>query len=116
MSNKFDEPRERSCSLAPWGHPAPLSRGELTKTLAQSVTRRAALKQFGVGLASLALACFGLAMPPGAFALTLGPLIELSRPNAVGACDDGFRLPGTITLDAGAATSLVVNPAHPHTL
>ena len=61
MSNQFDEPRERSCSLAPWGHPAPLSRGELTKSLAQSVTRRAALKKFGVGLAGMALACFGLA-------------------------------------------------------
>ena len=34
---------------------------ELTKGLAQSVTRRAALKQFGVGLAGMALACFGLA-------------------------------------------------------
>ena len=34
---------------------------ELTRSLAQSVTRRAALKQFGVGLAGMALACFGLA-------------------------------------------------------
>src|SRR5690242_5266832 len=34
---------------------------ELTKRLAQSVTRRAALKKFGVGLAGMALACFGLA-------------------------------------------------------
>ena len=34
---------------------------ELTKSLAQSVTRRAALKTFGVGLAGMALACFGLA-------------------------------------------------------
>jgi hypothetical protein len=34
---------------------------ELTKGLAQSVTRRAALKKFGVGLAGIALACFGLA-------------------------------------------------------
>jgi hypothetical protein len=33
---------------------------ELTKGLAQSVTRRAALKKFGVGLAGMALACFGL--------------------------------------------------------
>jgi hypothetical protein len=39
MSNKFDE---------------------LTKTLTQSVTRRAALKKFGVGLAGMALAAFGL--------------------------------------------------------
>ncbi len=34
---------------------------DLMKSLAQSVTRRAALKQFGVGLAGMALACFGLA-------------------------------------------------------
>jgi hypothetical protein len=34
---------------------------ELTKSLAQSVTRRAALKKFGVGLAGMALVCFGLA-------------------------------------------------------
>jgi hypothetical protein len=34
---------------------------ELAKSLAQSVTRRAALKKFGVGLAGMALACFGLA-------------------------------------------------------
>jgi|KBSMisStandDraft_5_1062788.scaffolds.fasta_scaffold94247_2 hypothetical protein len=34
---------------------------ELTKNLAQSVTRRTALKKFGVGLAGMALACFGLA-------------------------------------------------------
>jgi hypothetical protein len=34
---------------------------ELAKGMAQSVTRRAALKKFGVGLAGLALACFGLA-------------------------------------------------------
>ena len=34
---------------------------ELTKNIAQSVSRRAALKKFGVGLAGMALACFGLA-------------------------------------------------------
>ena len=33
---------------------------ELTKSLAQSVTRRAALKKFGLGLAGVALAAFGL--------------------------------------------------------
>jgi hypothetical protein len=33
---------------------------ELAKSLARSVTRRAALKKFGVGLAGMALACFGL--------------------------------------------------------
>ena len=40
MSNKFDE---------------------LAKGLAQSVTRRQAFKKFGVGVAGMALACFGLA-------------------------------------------------------
>ncbi len=34
---------------------------EITKSIAQAVTRRAALKKFGVGLAGMALACFGLA-------------------------------------------------------
>ncbi len=33
---------------------------ELAKGMAQSVTRRQALKKFGVGLAGMALACFGL--------------------------------------------------------
>ena len=34
---------------------------ELTKCMAQSVTRRGALKKFGIALAGMALACFGLA-------------------------------------------------------
>lgn len=34
---------------------------EMTKGLAQSVTRRGALKKFGVGLAGMALATLGLA-------------------------------------------------------
>ena len=34
---------------------------ELAKSMAQSVTRRQVLKKFGVGLAGMALACFGLA-------------------------------------------------------
>ena len=34
---------------------------ELTKAMAQSVTRRQAFKKFGVGLAGMALAAFGLA-------------------------------------------------------
>jgi hypothetical protein len=39
MSNKFDE---------------------LARSLAQSATRRQALKKFGLGLAGMALACFGI--------------------------------------------------------
>jgi len=88
---------------------------ELTKSMAQSVTRRAALKKFGVGLAGMALA-FSLSLPTVAPAATLGPLIELSQPNAVGSCDDGFRLPGTMTVDDAAEVSLAVNPANPNNL
>src|SRR5437667_9910016 len=70
---------------------------ELTKCLAQSVTRRAALKKFGVGLAGMALAGL-LTLPAAAQVSLLGPLLELSQPNPDGNCDDGFRLPGTWTL------------------
>ena len=45
MSNKFDE---------------------LTKGLAQSVTRRGALKKFGVGVAGMVLAALGLPNSSGA--------------------------------------------------
>lgn len=60
MNNQFDLSRERSCSLVPSGHPTPLSRGELTKSIAQSVTRCAALRRFSAGFASMALICVGL--------------------------------------------------------
>src|SRR6266851_5491863 len=86
---------------------------ELAKGLAQSVTRRQALKRFGVSLAGMALACFGLALQASA---QIGPLVELSRPNAVGTCDDGFRLPGTMTLDDAAEPYVAVNPAHPNNI
>ena len=49
---------------------------ELAKNLAQSVTRREALKKFGVGLAGITLAALGLAgnayaggLPPGSSCL-----------------------------------------------
>ena len=45
---------------------------ELTKSMAQSGTRRGALKKFGVGLAGMALAAFGLADKAGA-ARRVGP-------------------------------------------
>jgi BNR repeat protein len=88
---------------------------ELTRTLAQSVRRRAALKKFGLGLAGMALAAL-LAPSTTCHAASLGPLLELSVPNAVGSCDDGFRLPGTMTVNDAAETMLVVNPANPNNL
>lgn len=61
MNTRFDSPRERNCSLNFWRLQSALSRGKLTKGLAQSVTRRGALKKFGASHAGMALACFGLA-------------------------------------------------------
>src|SRR5258705_12836155 len=89
---------------------------ELTKSMAQSVTRRAALKEFGIGLAGLALATF-MALQTAATGATVGPLIELSRPNAVGTCDTGFMAgPTTFTLDDAVEPHLAVNPLNPRNL
>src|SRR5205814_2310234 len=54
---------------------------ELAKGMAQSVTRRGALKKFGVGLAGMTLACFGLA---NAQAITSGVLDGDAHPNVGG--------------------------------
>ena len=54
---------------------------ELTKSLAQPVTRRTALKKFGVGLAGVALARFGL---NNAQAITNGVLDGNAHPNVGG--------------------------------
>src|SRR6185369_6091344 len=86
---------------------------ELTKNLAQAVTRRAARKKFGLGLAAMELAIL-MAVTSAATAATVGPLIELSRPNAVGSCDSGFlSLPGTWTLDDAFEPVVAVNPINP---
>jgi hypothetical protein len=85
---------------------------ELTKSMARSVTRRAALKKFGVGIAGIALASL-VGSVSHAPAATLGPLIELSRPNAVGACDDGITGPGPGTINDAAESYVVVNPVNP---
>jgi len=46
---------------------------ELTKSMAQSVTRRGALKKFSLGLAGVALACFGLVNKSEAAKTPIGP-------------------------------------------
>ncbi|HXJ58216.1 MAG TPA: sialidase family protein [Verrucomicrobiae bacterium] len=85
---------------------------ELTNEIAPTLTRRAALKRFGVGLAGAALACW-LLLPPAVSAGTLGPLLELSRPNAVGTCDDGIAGSGPGTINDAAESFVVVNPVNP---
>ena len=52
---------------------------ELTKCLAQSVTRRAALKKFGVGLAGMALTALGLANKAEAQSKTCLPALSNCR-------------------------------------
>ncbi len=59
---------------------------ELTKQMAQSVTRRQAFKKFGVGLAGMALACFGLANRGNAQATCIPSGYSLGRYND--ACKD----------------------------
>ena len=88
---------------------------ELAKSLAQSASRHGALKQFGVGLASVAMAGL-LTLPAGANDLRLGPLVELSRPNAVAGCDDGLVLPGPYTLDDAAEPFVAANPINPRNI
>jgi len=69
---------------------------ELTKSMAQSVTRRAALKKFGVGLAGMALACFGLANraeanPPGSTCFPGGHICKSASDCCSGKCLHGPR-------------------------
>ncbi len=60
---------------------------ELAKGLAQSVTRRQALKKFGIGLAGMALTGFGLAYKAGAAKGTCLPSGSLCTGN--GQCCSG---------------------------
>ena len=66
---------------------------ELTKDLAQSVTRRGALKKFGVSLAGMALACFGLASRAHAAGSTF---TTIDYPGAVATLAVDINLSGQI--------------------
>src|SRR5258708_38233905 len=52
--------------------------------------------------------------PVAAQVSQLRPLVELSQPNPVGNCDDGFRLPGTWTLNDATEPAIAVNPVNPN--
>jgi hypothetical protein len=86
---------------------------ELTKSLARSLTRRAGLKRFRTRGTGMVLTSFWLMLSTSGQTLPLGPLVELSRPNAVGTCDSGFHAV-PMSLDDGTETSLAVNPANPN--
>jgi len=81
MNNQFDSPRERAGSLAFSGLPSSLSQAKLPTGLTQPVTRRQAIKTFGLGLAGLAAARFGLNQ---AQAITNGQLDGDAHPNVGG--------------------------------
>jgi hypothetical protein len=86
---------------------------QMAKGLAQSATRRQGLKRFSVGLAGMAMAGL-IALRVSAQVSQLGPLLELSQPNPVGNCDDGFRLDGTFTLNDATEPVIAVNPLNPN--
>src|SRR5438445_8231421 len=85
---------------------------ELTGNLAQSVTRRSALKKSGVALGGMALAFFALASE--AQVSHLGPLAELSQPSLTDCT--GIALPGTWGPNDAAEPAIAVNPAQPNNI
>jgi hypothetical protein len=85
---------------------------EMAKGMEQSATRRGALKKSGLGLVDIALALlFGL--PANANDFKRGPLVEVSRPNPLSGCDDGFHPPGTATSEDTAQPFVAANQASP---
>jgi hypothetical protein len=44
----------------------------------------------------------------------IGPLVEISRPNAVGTCNDGFQTFGNWPVDEAEESNVAVNPVHPN--
>jgi hypothetical protein len=64
---------------------------ELAKSLAQTVTRRGALKKFSVGIAGMALACFGLVQRAEAartFCIPTGSQCRGNTPCCSGICSN----------------------------
>lgn len=81
--------------------------------LAQSTTRWQALKIRTVGLAAMAVTSFGLPSLAVAQFSTLGPLVEISLPNPLDSCNDGFPIPGNMTVNDSFEPYIAVNPVNP---
>jgi len=82
---------------------------ELTKGVAQSVTRRAALKEFGLGLAGMALAAFGLADKAGAAPVGPQGYCQAHRGVYTGMCIDIGSCVGAPSADCRAPGTAVGN-------
>ena len=67
-------------------------------------------------LIAIALVSALLTLPAWTQQLPVGPLIELSRPNAVGSCNDGFNLFGTWPTDDTEEPFVAVNPVQPNNI
>jgi hypothetical protein len=67
-------------------------------------------------LIAIALVSALLTLPCLAQQLPVGPLIELSRPNAVGSCNTGFNLGGSWPTDDTEEPFVAVNPVHPNNI
>src|SRR5579859_7731193 len=66
-------------------------------------------------LAALLAILILLARP--AVSQEISPLVELSRPNAVGSCDTGFKMPsGPWPTDEAGEPVVAVNPIHPNNI
>lgn len=70
-------------------------------------------KTIGFNFAGVALAGL-VTMTATAQVSGLGPLIELSQPNPLAGCNDGFQPPGTMTLNDAGEPYIAVNPANPN--
>jgi hypothetical protein len=82
---------------------------ELTKQVAQSVTRRAALTKFGLGLAGMALAAFGLADKAGAAPVGPQGYCQAHRGVYTGTCIDPVSCVGAPSADCPAPGTAVGN-------
>jgi len=84
------------------------------------IVRHEAITKCSVGLDLLrpGLLCLALAglqvWPAQGQNIPVAPLVEVSRPNAVGSCNDGFNLLGTWPLDDAEEPFVTVNPVHPN--
>lgn len=70
--------------------------------------------------ASLAISLLlGIALivtPMDAQNVPVGPLVEISRPSAVGGCNDGFQTFGNWPVDEAVEPIVAVNPVHPNNI
>ncbi len=81
---------------------------------ASSMVRKKVLERVGADLIAMLLASAAVALPASAQLYQLSSPVELSVPNPVGTCDDGFRLPGNMSPNDAAEPFVAVNPAHPN--